>query len=177
MKNLTRHIEPMVWPSLFMMVMAVISLFLDQSAAYVTGATLLLVVASYALLLLSPRTVMYVICLINKRRRMVQLWDYEGKRYVSLAHHRGGETWQCRTNWVWQQGECLLLPNGVVDSHSVSSYVKFWAPTDPQQRITMMLTWDLNRLDSLLQKPDGSNRTMEIMELHDLMEYEWKKQP
>lgn len=121
-----------------------------------------------------PRWMMLLVCKISNKHRRVELISWGGRQNVTVASRRDNHTWLCTRSWSGAGNEYILLPNGLLQSKPGSVNMHFWLPLDPQERMAMALTWDLEPLFHALAMEDEMRRGFELFNVRRTMLVQYK---
>lgn len=73
----------------------------------------------------------------------VEMMHYDGTSVFTLAHVRPDHTGWAHVHWLTGIGSVKLLPCGIVDANSESSYLYIWRYLDKELHIAHALSWDI----------------------------------
>jgi hypothetical protein len=91
------------------------------------------------------------------RSMPVELIDFECKTRLTMAKLRNDKL-HAYIYWHVKVGEVFLLPTGVVDADSPSSYVYFWLPLNRKDRTEMLLRYDFPDFSEFKDLPPEERR-------------------
>jgi hypothetical protein len=125
------------------------------------------------IVIVKPKWMCVCVACLKKELIHVQLITYDGGVIDSLAPISCMfKKTQCSPHWLSQVGSCELLPNGVIDKYSESSYLLFWLPVKDTLRAQILLSNDLPDFEDILQIDSQYIRMKILMNAHDRLTME-----